>query len=491
MEDKMGKKGGKKNQGSASDSREGNALVERILDQVYYCYSNPEKASKALGEVSLETMGKAVGLDFIHPRKRITVLIVGNHSAGKSSFINWYIQKQLQRTGMAVETKGFGIVTFGKRDQILKGQSALQQHKHIQMALGGNREPGLSGEDVNGFYEHLEVNVSTSKAREFPMVDFIDTPGLVDGGIVYPFDPNKLIERLAAISDIIFVFMDPHGGSNCTRTMSVVRALNDAKHHRKMRYFLTKADSVNNREDLSKLLVQLTKRLSDNVSNTHGLEVPTMWIPQQKETADTEAEERRAFSDESNSLYRLVDDIDETIQSKVQTNMNQLKADCESLIDEVEKELTEQARRRAKQSAWWKYKVLFMWLLLPILFFTVFLDTLWAWKKHLPSFVAQNDLMQTIFEQTQISQDYYYHVMDAVGLGDTATRLLVFGVLFLIISTLAQLVSCRMRNLPVKSKQELDQLYEYKVNAATMLAFHDQLYREYISDSQMDEYSDE
>lgn len=79
---------------------------------------------------------------------------------------------------------------------------------------------------LTGFFEHLEVNVCTSNARGFPMVDFVDTPGLVDGGIVYPFDPNKLIQRLAAISDIIFVFMDPHGGSNCTRTMSVVRALN-------------------------------------------------------------------------------------------------------------------------------------------------------------------------------------------------------------------------------------------------------------------------
>lgn len=53
-------------------------------------------------------------------------------------------------TGMAVETKGFGIVTFGKRDQMLKGESALQQHKHIQKALSGNREPRLSEEDVHG-----------------------------------------------------------------------------------------------------------------------------------------------------------------------------------------------------------------------------------------------------------------------------------------------------------------------------------------------------
>lgn len=51
---------------------------------------------------------------------------------------------------MAVETKGFGIVTYGKRDQVLKGESALQQHKHVQMALTGSRHPRLTEEDING-----------------------------------------------------------------------------------------------------------------------------------------------------------------------------------------------------------------------------------------------------------------------------------------------------------------------------------------------------
>lgn len=30
-------------------------------------------------------------------------MIVGNHSAGKSSFINWYIGEQIQKTGVAIE----------------------------------------------------------------------------------------------------------------------------------------------------------------------------------------------------------------------------------------------------------------------------------------------------------------------------------------------------------------------------------------------------
>lgn len=30
-----------------------------------------------------------VGISLLAPRKKITVMLMGNHSAGKSSFINW------------------------------------------------------------------------------------------------------------------------------------------------------------------------------------------------------------------------------------------------------------------------------------------------------------------------------------------------------------------------------------------------------------------
>ncbi len=37
------------------------------------------------------------------------VMIIGNHSAGKSSFVNWYVGEDIQPTGMAVHTLvGFG-----------------------------------------------------------------------------------------------------------------------------------------------------------------------------------------------------------------------------------------------------------------------------------------------------------------------------------------------------------------------------------------------
>ena len=41
--------------------------------------------------VGLVKFAEELGLTLLVPRRKITVLLIGNHSAGKSSFINWYV----------------------------------------------------------------------------------------------------------------------------------------------------------------------------------------------------------------------------------------------------------------------------------------------------------------------------------------------------------------------------------------------------------------
>lgn len=37
----------------------------------------------------LVTIGARLGLTLLPPRRKVTIMVMGNHSAGKSSFINW------------------------------------------------------------------------------------------------------------------------------------------------------------------------------------------------------------------------------------------------------------------------------------------------------------------------------------------------------------------------------------------------------------------
>lgn len=44
--------------------------------------------------------------------------------------------------------------------------------------------------------DYLSAEISTSKQKKFSLVTFVDTPGLVDGDMIYPFDVNSAITWL-------------------------------------------------------------------------------------------------------------------------------------------------------------------------------------------------------------------------------------------------------------------------------------------------------
>lgn len=273
--------------------REGDNHASAIMKQVHELYTQPDEGVVALA--------RSVGISTIHPpRRKVNVLVIGNHSAGKSSFINWYIEDDVQRTGVAIETQGFTFVTSGSKKTLapIKGDSTVMLYPHLEPLKAKFGKP---------LVENLQTCVSVSTKRSFPMVrsvrhclpdclcdcwcvhggccpygvececacplaviavvhctcnkckatdrcslvhdvrvqvDFIDSPGLVDGDIMYPFDVNEAILGFADTADLVFVFMDPMGQALCSRTMSVVKLLN-AKHFDKLKCVAD--DNSNNR----------------------------------------------------------------------------------------------------------------------------------------------------------------------------------------------------------------------------------------------------
>ena len=93
--------------GVSSSSEEAVVTVnERILRDCHSIYTEAERGLCAIA--------KDIGLALLAPRKKINVMLIGNHSAGKSSFVNWYVEETVQRTGVAIETQGFTLVTSGR-----------------------------------------------------------------------------------------------------------------------------------------------------------------------------------------------------------------------------------------------------------------------------------------------------------------------------------------------------------------------------------------
>ena len=98
-------------------SKSTESVTEKILRECHEIYTESENG---LVEIS-----KRMGKTLLAPRKKITVMLIGNHSAGKSTFINWYIEEHIQRCGVAIETQGFTIVSSGKKRETLSGNATI------------------------------------------------------------------------------------------------------------------------------------------------------------------------------------------------------------------------------------------------------------------------------------------------------------------------------------------------------------------------------
>lgn len=53
-------------------------------------------------------------------------MIIGNHSAGKSSFINWYVEEDIQKSKVSIETIEINVIMHGKSKQEFNGFNAIK-----------------------------------------------------------------------------------------------------------------------------------------------------------------------------------------------------------------------------------------------------------------------------------------------------------------------------------------------------------------------------
>lgn len=195
-----------------------------------------EKISKDLVRLSHGRLQKTLS-PVIAPEKQLMVMIVGNHSAGKSSFINWYVGEDIQKAKVSIETIEVNMIMHGKRREEFNGYNALKLLPFLKDLV----DPRSKTERYPGLLENLVLKSSTSRERDFENVIFVDTPGLADGNLRYKFDIEKVLEWFADRSDMVMVFFDPQGQALCKRTMNLVKHLY-SKSQNKLNFVMTKGD---------------------------------------------------------------------------------------------------------------------------------------------------------------------------------------------------------------------------------------------------------
>jgi len=123
------------------------------------------------------------------------------------------------------------------------------------------------------------------------------------------------------------VFFDPIGQALCARTMHIVSRINDL-FPEKLRFYLSKADTVPEESDRQKVLIQITQNLSQHIRNK-TFTLPTIYLPRSAENA--------VKSPVQNKIDELCEEMDKTIQLTVQTTLNNLEHDCKDTLAAVDR----------------------------------------------------------------------------------------------------------------------------------------------------------
>ncbi|XP_033476108.1 uncharacterized protein LOC117252932 [Epinephelus lanceolatus] len=282
---------------------------EKILKECHGLYVDSENG--------LVKIASSLGVRLLPPRKKIIVMIMGNHSAGKSSFINWYVEEHIQKTGVAIETQGFTFITSGRKRESLTGNATLHLYPHFRPLL-----------EFKGVTDYLCAEISTSKQKKFSLVTFVDTPGLVDGDMVYPFDVNSAITWMGEQADLIFVFFDPMGQALCKRTLNIVEKLSE-KCGDKLLFYLSKADEAGRETDRQRVMMQIVQELCRRPGlNKCGFEMPTIYIPNPQRPSRCE-----------NQIDGVCQTIEKTINQAVQKTLDQLEKDCDLICSTISSRL--------------------------------------------------------------------------------------------------------------------------------------------------------
>ena len=207
------------------------------------------------------------------------VFLVGNHSSGKSSFINYVLGREVQTAGVAPTDDSFTIIAPGPEDRDQDGP-----------ALIGDPDLGFSPLRQFGptLMHHTTLKIRKEIQSEFIMVDspgMIDSPanfeGIVNKGAAAMdrgYDFTGVVRWFASQADIVCLFFDPDKPGTTGETLTVLlHALSGMDH--KLLIVLNKADQFRRIHDFARAYGSLCWNLSKVIPRKDLPRIYTMCLP--------------------------------------------------------------------------------------------------------------------------------------------------------------------------------------------------------------------
>lgn len=213
------------------------------------------------------------------------VLVLGNHSSGKSTFINHMLGQSVQKTGRAPTDCTFTVLAGGSREERLDGAALV---RHAQYGFGDVQR--LFGQD---FVSQVELKVvAGSQLLDEGGLMIVDSPGMIDPpGTSLDrtdkdrgYDFKRVVQWFADRADVILVMFDPDKPGTTFETLDVLtKSLQGMSS--KVLLILNKVDDFQTVHDFARAYGALCWNLSKVIGRKDLPFIYTMYVPRDKREA--------------------------------------------------------------------------------------------------------------------------------------------------------------------------------------------------------------
>lgn len=249
-----------------------------------------------------------------------TVLVIGNHSAGKSTFINRMLGRSAQETGVAPTDDGFTVLQRhnGKADEIDDGPTLLGCPENKPF-----KELQRFGQSFWGHLRRKRLVLPADTQMPYGL-QLIDTPGMIDmpvksegaggtsGGRGYNF--LEVVRWFAKRADLILLLFDPEKPGTTGETLDVLtRSLAGLDH--KFLIVLNKVDQLDNSVDFARAYGTLGWALSKVIPRKDLPMVYAMYNSSKDEKSAAQASHDKEHKLPLEAFRKKRDEVIEQVQA--------------------------------------------------------------------------------------------------------------------------------------------------------------------------------
>ncbi len=250
-------------------------------------------------------------------RRPPQVLLLGNHSSGKSSFVNYLLGDDVQNTGVAPTDDGFTIITHGVTATERDGAAVVTN-------------PDLPYEGLRHFGSQLvsHVRLKRRPVELLQTVTLIDSPGMIDAAKAENgrgFDFPGVVRWFAERADLVLVFFDPDKPGTTGETLQVFRESLAGIDH-KMLIILNKVDQFQSLHDFARAYGALCWNLGKVIPRKDLPMIYNMFVP----LAD-KPKSRLPMEDFEEARNDLIGEIRRAPARRMDNQITQIQAYAERL----------------------------------------------------------------------------------------------------------------------------------------------------------------